>query len=65
MQKKTLITGHLQEIMIMDATNKQVNLPDTTTIILKDENLTIEILILKTTDTNKHIGHYTIIIKQP
>jgi len=61
MEKTTKIIGHFRDIMIGD----KLDLPKGVTLYLKDNNLTIEIIILPITPLKTYAGHYTITIKEP
>jgi len=65
MQKTTKIVGHFKDMQISDTENKPLTLPNPTTIILKDKNLTLELLLYNLPKETTYIGNYTITIKEP
>jgi len=65
MEKTTKIVGHSKEIQVRDTQFKPINIQDGIQIYLKDDNVTIELLILPLKNNNTNIGNYTITIKEP
>lgn len=65
MEKITKLIGHFRDIIIGNREGDKLDLPEGVTLCLKDDNITIEIIILPITNTQTYTGHYNITIKEP
>lgn len=65
MEKKTVLSGHFKDITVADLEGEILHLPKGINLILKDNNLTITLIITNIQPLTKAVGSYTITLKEP
>lgn len=65
MERKTVLSGHFRDVTVANLEGEILDLPNGINLILKDNNLTITIILTNIKPLTKAVGSYTITLKEP